>query len=168
MHYKVPTKTEIRITFAVFPTLPQETFPLVISSPEADPPSPGSNTRYSGIHCLTFHILSQHAHSLVLLFWQWSLAFRKRKGNLPCFEGMSCDNTALPSQIANSKKENFLHGNTNAKISGYDHTVSVAYRGNSLSFSLSYTRVPTDPQLGREGFILSLPEWETLASFITV
>ena len=54
----------------------------------------------------------------VLLFWQWSLATRERRGNSPCSEGINCDNTSLPSQVANSKKEKFLHGNTNAKISG--------------------------------------------------
>lgn len=86
------------VLFAAFPTLPLETFLLVISSPGADPLSPGSNTRYLGDSLPNVsHPFPPHP-----LFWQWPLFVfqRERGGNLPCFEGIKCDNTALTSQGA--------------------------------------------------------------------
>lgn len=123
--------------FAAFPTLPLETFLLVISSPGADPLSPGSNTRYLGIRYLTFHILSHLTHYFGS---DLCLSFREKEGgNLPCFEGIKCDNTALTSQGAgeNSNDGEFLHINTKANLSIWSHMVSMAHIGNSLiSFCL--------------------------------
>ena len=43
VHHGVPRKAKLRVSFAVFPTLPLESLPSVISSPGADPSSPASD-----------------------------------------------------------------------------------------------------------------------------
>lgn len=122
--------------FAVFPTLPLETFPLVVSSPGADPLSPGSNTRYSGTHCLMFsHPFPPH--SLLRSLFGSDLSFRE--------EGVKCDNTALTSQ-ENSKEEEFIHDKGNAKTSVCDHRLfQRPIIENYLSSPLSLTHMQTAP-----------------------
>lgn len=100
MHYTVLTKTEMRTLFAVFPKLPLQTSPLVIRCPGADPHGPGNNTRYAGIHCLT-KVSHPSLSSPLLSFTILAVISGFQRGrNMPCFEGMKCDNTALASYVA--------------------------------------------------------------------
>lgn len=103
--------------------------------PGLTPLSPGSNARYSGIHCLMFsHPFPPHS-SLVSLFGS-DLSFRE--------EGVKCDNTALTSQ-ENSKEEEFIHDKDNAKTSVCDHRLIVSTAHYRVPLCLLHTCKPHPP-----------------------
>lgn len=74
-----------------------------------------------------FHILSHLSHPSLLLFWQGSLlVFQRRRGKLALCWGYKVwqHSSDISSTEENSKEEEFLHSNTNAKISVYGHILS--------------------------------------------
>lgn len=84
VHYGVPRKAKLRVSFAVFPTLPLKSFPLVISSPGADPSSPGSNTGTEASAALSLHAFPPSLLLSVTILAEMS-GIQRQKSNLLLF-----------------------------------------------------------------------------------
>lgn len=148
----------------MFPPLPLENFPLVISSLGL---THSALEVTQGIQALITSCFTSFPTSPIPYCYYFGkdlcLSFRGGGGNLPCVEGIKCDNTALTFQVPRRilRKKSFFTVILMQKSQYMVTYFLMAHTGNSLSFSLFHAHAQTHTRMHTrmvKGSVLSLPE----------